>query len=260
MDTEESTKQARLIELGKAAVAWRKSDLDPEVDADKRLSKLYELQRVVDLLIVTPGYVQPVVTPRVDLLFRLSGTEIPIDHGYALFGAVCRVVGNIHGAPWIAIAPIRGHLLTQTVEFMYGSSELRIRIEPGMIPQVLPLRNKELELDGYKFFVKDSQVEALRPATDLFSPMVTIKGFVDPESFREAVIRQLTALEVKARVEVGCRRTMTVSGNRVVGFGVALHDLSEDDSLKVQYHGVGGKQRMGCGVFLRFDSYTALNC
>lgn len=36
----------------------------------------------------------------------------------------------------------------------------------------------------------------------------------------------------------------------MVGFGVTLHDLNEEGALAVQYAGLGGKQRMGCGVFV----------
>jgi CRISPR-associated endonuclease/helicase Cas3 len=80
--------------------------------------------------------------------------------------------------------------------------------------------------------------------------MVTIKGFLEPEPFREAAARQLAALGVKARLEVGRRRVLNVSGDTVVGFGVTLHDLDEEASLRVQYAGLGGRQRMGCGVFV----------
>ncbi|MFM8300877.1 MAG: type I-MYXAN CRISPR-associated protein Cas6/Cmx6 [Microcystis aeruginosa] len=36
----------------------------------------------------------------------------------------------------------------------------------------------------------------------------------------------------------------------MVGFALAIFDLSEEDSIKLQIHGLGGKRRMGCGVFV----------
>jgi CRISPR-associated endonuclease/helicase Cas3 len=63
-------------------------------------------------------------------------------------------------------------------------------------------------------------------------------------------MRQLVALSVEGRLEVGRRRVVQVAGKKVVGFGVTLHDMSEEGSLRVQYAGLGGKQRMGCGVFV----------
>ena len=115
---------------------------------------------------------------------------------------------------------------------------------------MLPLAGKRLDLDGHTALVGVSSVFALSPARALAARLVTIKGFEEPDPFREAAARQLAALGVAGRVEVGRRRVLKVAGKTVVGFGVALHELDEEGSLKVQYAGLGGKQRMGCGVFV----------
>jgi CRISPR-associated endonuclease/helicase Cas3 len=115
---------------------------------------------------------------------------------------------------------------------------------------VLPLAGKRLELDGHSVHVGVPSVLTLTPASALRSRIVVIKGFTEAEPFREAARRQLDAMHVKARVEVGRRRVLTVAGDIVVGFEVTLHDLDEEGSLKLQYAGIGGRQRMGCGIFV----------
>jgi CRISPR-associated protein Cas6 len=194
---------------------------------------------------------EDLVIPHVDLAFRLAGKQVPRDHGYALFGAICRVLGDLHGAPWLAVHPIRGVPRPDgTLALDPRRGSLRLRVVPAEIPRVLPLAGKRLELDGHTALVGVSSMLALAPAPALVARMVTIKGFMEPEPFREAATRQLDALGVKARVEVGRRRVMRVNGDTVVGFGVTLHDLDEEGSLRAQYAGLGGKQRMGCGVFV----------
>jgi CRISPR-associated protein Cas6 len=191
------------------------------------------------------------VTPRVDLAFRLAGRQVPADHGYALFGAVCRILGDLHGAPWLAIHPLAGVPRPDgmlALDPRRGS--LCVRLIPAEIPRVLPLAGKRLELDGHTALVGVSSVYGLAAAPALTARMVTIKGFMEPEPFREALGRQLADLGAKARIEVGRRRVMRVAGKTVVGFGVTLHELDEEGSLQVQYAGLGGKQRMGCGVFV----------
>ena len=191
------------------------------------------------------------LTPRVDLAFRLAGKQVPRDHGYALFGAICRILGDLHGAPWLAVHPIAGVPRPDgTLGLDPRRGSLCIRVEPGEIPRVLPLAGKRLELDGHTALVGVSSVQALAPTPTLVARMATIKGFMEPEPFRDAAKRQLAALGVEARLEVGRRRVLRVNGDVVVGFGVTLHELSEEGSLKVQYAGLGGKQRMGCGVFV----------
>lgn len=191
------------------------------------------------------------IRPRVDLSFRLAGKLLPLDHGYALFGALCRVLGDLHGAPWLAVHPVRGlprpdGLLA--LDPRRGS--LRLRVEPAEIPRVLPLAGKRLEIDGHVVQVGVSSVEAIAPASALTARLVTIKGFEEPEPFREAVQRKLAEIDVAARVEVGRRRIVVVDGRKVVGFGVKLHEVGEEGSLRAQYAGLGGKQRMGCGVLV----------
>lgn len=190
-------------------------------------------------------------TPRVDLAFRLAGKLVPRDHGYALFGALARVLGDLHGAAWLAVHPITGMPRPDgllALDPRRGS--LRLRVPPAEIPHVLPLAGKRLELDGHAALVGVSSVFALGPARMLTARLVTIKGFMEPEPFREAAGRQLDALGVKARVEVGRRRVLKVAGDVVVGFQVTLHDLDEEGSMRVQYAGLGGRQRMGAGIFV----------
>ena len=39
----------------------------------------------------------------VDLAFRLTGSKVPVDHGYALYSAISRVVPEIHEAKSIGL-------------------------------------------------------------------------------------------------------------------------------------------------------------
>jgi len=46
--------------------------------------------------------------PFVELAFRLTGSKVPVDHGYALYSAISRFVPEIHAAKDIGVHPIRG--------------------------------------------------------------------------------------------------------------------------------------------------------
>lgn len=189
------------------------------------------------------------IPPRVDLSFRLAAKAVPLDHGYALFGALCRVLGDLHGAPWLAVHPLSGALRPDGLLAVDARRGLRLRVEPAQIPRVLPLSGKSIELDGHVLRVGVPTIGALQPVPALVARMVVIKGFTEPEPFRDAVRRQLDALAVTARIEIGRRRVVRIGPDTVVGFKVILHELSDDGSLRVQYAGLGGRQRMGCGVF-----------
>jgi len=36
--------------------------------------------------------------PYVDLAFKLAGSKVPVDHGYALYSAISPILPEIHGA------------------------------------------------------------------------------------------------------------------------------------------------------------------
>ena len=46
--------------------------------------------------------------PSIDLAFRLTGANIPVDHGYALYAALSRILPDIHTAKAVGVQPIRG--------------------------------------------------------------------------------------------------------------------------------------------------------
>src|SRR5205085_8331530 len=102
-------------------------------------------------------------------------------------------------------------------------------------------------------------IPTARPLTSspsLDARCVTIKKFTEPEPFLDAARRQLDALGITATLEVPLdeqgrprRRIITIQGKHVVGFSLAAHDLNDDDSIRLQSAGIGGRGAMGCGHF-----------
>ncbi len=193
--------------------------------------------------------------PRVDVVFRVTGERVPVDHGYALFGAIARAMGeDLHGAWWLAIAGLRGSLLSKGDLDLTGRyAELRLRVPHDRVSWMVQLAGKELEVRGRPVLVGASSTWELRPARTLRARVVTtkVKGELsDSEVFRAAFVERVKELGVKARVELGERRVVRISEQLVAGYQCTLRDMSEGDSLKVLYAGVGGRRRFGCGVFM----------
>jgi CRISPR-associated endonuclease/helicase Cas3 len=193
--------------------------------------------------------------PRVDVVFRVTGESVPVDHGYALFGAIAQTLGeDLHGAWWLAIAGLRGTLRSRGELGLRGKgAELRLRVTYERVPSVLALAGKNLDVGGRTVLVGTSRLWMLRPARVLRARIVTTKihgDLSDAERFRAGFIERLKELGVKARVELGERRVVRVREQLVAGYQCTLRDLSEQDSLRVLNAGVGGRRRFGCGVFM----------
>lgn len=188
----------------------------------------------------------------IDLAFRLRGTELPVDHGYHLFSAVSKAVPHLHEASGWGVHPVRGTPLGNGALALSDSSRLVLRLPADRIPQAIPLAGKRLDVGDRTCHVGVPEIRSLRPAAHLFSRIVTIKGFEgQPGEFAEACGRQLVAMDVrKHQVQVKKRRVMDVKGYAVVGYSVRLSGLDEADSLRIQERGLGGKRKMGAGVFV----------
>ena len=188
--------------------------------------------------------------PYVDLAFRLTGSKVPVDHGYALYSAISRVVPEIHEAKNIGVHPIRGTYSGNRELMLRESSRLVLRMESEQIGQFLTLAGKKLEIDSYSFRVGVPEVRVLFPRAALYSRLVTIKGFMEPDAFLEAAKRQLKKIGVQAELKVGERRTLRVTEKQVLGFEVGAAALDAEDSVCLQEVGLGGRRHMGCGVFV----------
>jgi len=207
----------------------------------------------------------------VDLIFPASGSAIPRDHGYSLYGAVSRIVPSIHQSKEIGIFPMRGTPAGDGTLLLNARSALRVRVPAPRLPELLALAGKALELDGHRLRLGVPHVAALNPAPVLSSSLVLIKladkgdpaagGIVTPDAFLAAASRKLAEMEIQAtpglqkirtgpRAGQACRRVLRVKDQTHVGFAAIVQGLTADESLRLQVEGLGGRRLMGCGLFL----------
>ncbi len=199
--------------------------------------------------------------PTIDLAFALQGSTIPLDHGYALFGALCRVVPGLHGDRRVGVHPIRGIRMQPRRLTLVPQSLLRLRLPSEEIGSYLELAGSRIDLEGDHLSVGIPRVEPLRPAARLAARLVTIGRLVEPAAFEESIRRQLAGYGVSAvpkllpstdpaREGQPTRRVLRIKGRKIVGHAVGVEGLTAEESLIVQEHGLGSRRRMGCGVFV----------
>jgi len=116
---------------------------------------------------------------------------------------------------------------------------------------LLGLAGSTLELAGRKVVLGAPTVRALEPVPRLSARVVTFKNALDETAFRVAANRFIEELTGTAcTLHIGRRRIVTISGDKVVGFGLDLSELKPEASLMLQEKGLGGRRHMGCGLFL----------
>ncbi len=188
--------------------------------------------------------------PYIDLSFRLLGAKLPVDHGYALYSAISRLIPEVHDAKEIGIHPVRGLYSGNGELGLTARSRLVVRLPDDKISVYIKLAGEALDVEGRRLRVGVPEAMSLRPVAALYARMATIKGSMEPGVFLEAAGRQLSEAGIVANLQVCERRTLRVKDKQVVGFEVMATGLSAEDSLKLQETGLGGRRRMGCGVFV----------
>lgn len=212
--------------------------------------------------------------PVVDIAFGVTlgageARSIPADHGYALFSALAKVIPWIHAREAVGVHSIRGRLSGDRSLFLAPGSEVVLRCPAVNIPEVLPVSGKSIEIDHARFVLGVPTVRILRPAASVQSRLVVIKGMMDPETLRHAAETQLAQLGIRGSASVPARsekeafgggrsdqagtplrRTIRIRDRVIAGYALRVTELSPEDSLKLQAHGLGGRRRFGCGLFV----------
>lgn len=192
--------------------------------------------------------------PVINLQFSLHGpgATIPADHGYPLYSAISRLLPALHDADAdFAICPICGLQTGDRRMAITPNSRLTFRLEAARIADVLPLAGRSLGFGSTFLQIGVPTVDVLIPAPTLRARLVVIKGYMEAEPFAEAVRAQLRRLEISdaVKIELGKRRTMLIRSANVVGYEVVLRNLTPEESICVQGVGLGGRRKMGCGIF-----------
>jgi CRISPR-associated protein Cas6 len=192
----------------------------------------------------------------VELSFSIIGQSLPADHGYGLYSAIAHLCPQVHDQEGLSILTIWGIPDRKGKIFLTERSHLRIRLPYECLPTIYHLAGKQLSIGSHSIRLGIPQIFTLRPAERLRARIVTIKNHQEPESFLAAAKLQLEALGVVGEAIVPLdaegksdRKTIKIKTYSVVGFGLEVSGLSEEDSIKLQILGLGGKRRMGCGVF-----------
>jgi len=187
--------------------------------------------------------------------FPVQGQKLPADHGYLLYSAISGLKPELHEAGWLAIEMISGMPFDKGLIALPRNAELRLRIPADKFGEVIALAGKRLEIEGHTIRLGIPTARPLLPSAKLYSRIVTIRGFMEVPEFLEAANRQLNEMEITAKLDFPqedrsrFRRILTVKDKKIVGFSLVARGLSDEDSIKLQSHGIGGRRAMGCGIF-----------
>jgi len=197
-----------------------------------------------------------------ELVFPTFGTFLPTDHAYLLYAAMSGIVPQFHDKESkLRFAPITGRGIPDGHLHLTEHSSLRVRLPDDSVRLALPLAGKRLTVGDATVRLGVPAVRTLAPAPALIARLVTFKNAETPESFLATARLKLAELGASGEPQLPIhmegeragepkRRVVRIKGVSIVGYSLIVAELTAEDSLKLQEHGLGGRTQMGCGFFV----------
>jgi CRISPR-associated protein Cas6 len=204
-----------------------------------------------------------------EIQFSLRGKTLPADHGYPMYSAVKKFLQDSEDdsipkdlPPEVRLCTVPGIPDRAGMIYLNRGSKLRLRCPSEEVQTWYRLlQNQVLDIQGHLIRLIQPRITLPETNDKLCSRLVTFKlSTIDdpelPRYFLESCQKGLDKLEIKGKAFITsdrdgnlARRTLQIKEKKVLGYGVAVEGLSPDDSLKLQWHGLGGRQHFGCGWF-----------
>jgi CRISPR-associated protein Cas6 len=206
----------------------------------------------------------------IDVLFALDCRSIPVDHAHALSRALLDV------APWLQAPDAGIHTIHvagsqngwERPEHSSGEhlqlsrrTKLCVRIPKARIADLkAALEGQTIDVGGSAVCIGRGKERSLHRASTLFSRYVAGPSGEDENAFLQWAAGELSALGVKIRKALCGKRTpLATPGGAIDTRSLMLADLTAEESILLQQHGIGPHREMGCGIFIPHKGIDAVH-
>ena len=197
----------------------------------------------------------------VDLAFAIDCRHLPVDHAHALSQALLRAL------PWLDTEDQVGIHLIHGAESGHGwqrpgdgaqqllhlsrRTRLVLRLPQARVRDARQMSGMTLEIDGFPMGIGAARVRRLSPLTTLFARYVVAGEHESEGQFLQQAADELARMGIVARkLLCGKSHRFSLPGETVFTRRLMVGDLSVEDSVKLQQHGLGPGRKLGCGLFL----------
>jgi len=192
----------------------------------------------------------------VDIIFSVRAKTLPVDHGYDLSRAIAEHL------PWLDKEPTAGlHTIhvaasangwVRPEEVLYPSrrTKFTMRVPKHRIEETKQLNGVELDVQGHILTLENATTRLLSDITTLFSRYVVSESD-EEQQFVEFVVASLRALGIEPKkLLCGTETILQFEDGELRTRSLMLADLTVEESIKLQTHGIGSHRYMGCGIFI----------
>lgn len=197
-------------------------------------------------------------TDVIDLAFALAGDSLPLDHRFQLRDAVVSVLPWFSQEAGAAIHPIKSSRSDEGLLLLSARTRLVLRVPRARCEAALVLVGQVLNVAGTALMIGGATQRALLGHGTVYAHLVC--GDVDDETgFAARMKAQMDTQGIRGEVICGRRQTLGAGATLLRGFGVMVHGLAPEASLRLQAEGAGCNMQLGCGIFVPHRSAAAVS-
>ncbi|MEC9370918.1 MAG: type I-MYXAN CRISPR-associated protein Cas6/Cmx6, partial [Pseudomonadota bacterium] len=193
-----------------------------------------------------------------DLVFKITGQALPIDHAYALFQGLVYLLPWIQDDQWLGIHHVHiaesgngwirsdDHGILQ----LSGRARLVVRLHINMLDSARLLCGKQIAVDKYMIEIGPARVRPLNPLNTVSARHVVADQEIQNETkFLQWVNTRLNCLGITpTKLLCGKTRLIHTPTRTLRTRSLMIADLKPGESLSIQQFGMGVGRKLGCGL------------
>jgi len=204
--------------------------------------------------------IETVTDDVVDVVFGIACRALPVEHAYALWSAVARVLPWLPDEPGAGIHPIHvadsgnGWMRPgRPDDLLYPSrrTKLVLRVPKTRLEETKRLTGHTLDIAGNALRVDAASVRRLSPLTTIFSRYVVLERTADENAFLAEALAQLRRLGVQPKKMLcGIAHSVATPDGPLRTRSLMVAELTPPEALTLQQRGLGPMRHLGCGLFI----------
>ena len=202
-----------------------------------------------------------------DLVFKLRGESLDIDHAHALSEALqqhlsadtCARIG-VHGVRLAGSG--NGWNRPEQIDAIMPLSRrarLIIRVRQEDSDAVTQITNQTLQVGRQTVEIGTSSIRKLSSMSTMYARAVCCEREQSEDDFLQDVADQLGAMGIQvSKMICGRSGAIRTAGNTVFTRALLVADLKPEESVRLQQQGVGEGRLLGCGLFVPHKGIDAV--
>ena len=184
----------------------------------------------------------------IDAIFDISGDGVPADYPFGLWNELQRLMPELSVSsagvlPLRTAGSVSGLLLARR-------AKLTVRLPLSFAEKLLEISGQVLDLGAYRLQIGSGKLREIQAYPTISSHLVA--GERDEVVFMDNIAASLEQMGIAANLICGRASALEGPDHAIHGFSLVIHNLKPEDSLRLQYTGLGSNRHHGCGVFIPY--------